>query len=61
MDKEATRSEISLVAVTKTTKGRAVEGKDVDEAKVKARKAPEASLQVQEAAMLLQLRLSYIN
>ena len=60
LDKEATRSEVSLVAVTRTAKGRAVEGKDVDKAKVKAIKAPGANLQVQRA-MLLHLRLLYIN
>ena len=59
--KAATKSEINLVAVTRMTKGRAVEGKGVEKAKVKARKAPGASLQVQRAAMLRKLRLLYIN
>ena len=57
LDKEATSSEISLVAVMKMTKGHADVVKDAERAKAKARKVPEASLQVQKAAMLLRPRL----
>ena len=60
-DKEATRSEISLAAVMRMINGHVVVEKDAEKAKVKASKAPEASLQVQEAAMLLQLRLLFTN
>ena len=55
--KEATRSEINLVAVMRMTNVLADEGKDVVNAKVKVRKVPEASLQAPRAAMLPRLRL----
>ena len=61
MDKEATRSEIRLVAVAKTIQGHVVVEKDEVRVKAKARKVPEASLQAQRAVMPLQLRLLYIN
>ena len=61
LDKEATRSEINPVAVTRMIKVLADEGKDVVKAKVKVRKVPDASLQAPRVAMLQQLRLSYIS
>ena len=61
LDKEATRSEINLVAVMKMTKVLVDEGLDVVKVKVKVRKAPEAGLQEPRAAMLPRLRLSFIT
>ena len=61
MDKEATRSEISLVKVTRMTKDLVGEGKDEVKANVEAIKVPGASPQAPKVAMLQQLRLSFIS